>query len=263
MKKEKEGSKERKNSEVKEEKEEKSAEEIREKSEEEAGNEEIEEEIEEIPEEIPETPVFPEKRYEDWEPKTTLGKLVKQGNITSIEEILQHGYKIMEEEIVDFLVPDLKEEVLDIEIVQRMHGSGRRIKFRALVAVGNGRGYIGVGKGKAKEVGQAIRKAIRNAKLNIIPVALACGSWECRCEHKHSLPFKVSGKEGSVEITITPGPRGLGIVAGETVKKILTLAGIKDVWVTSFGNTRAKVNSAYATYYALKNTILTKVKTNA
>lgn len=223
--------------------------------EEENSEEEIEEDEEIIEEEVS---VFPEKRYEDWEPKTTLGKLVKHGNIISIEEIIKHGYKIMEEEIVDFLLTDLKEEVLDIEIVQRMHGSGRRIKFRALVAVGNGRGYVGVGKGKAKEVGQAIRKAIRNAKLNIIPVALACGSWECRCEHKHSVPFRVSGKEGSVRITITPGPRGLGIVAGETIKKILTLAGIDDAWVTSYGNTRAKVNSAYATYYALKNTILTK-----
>lgn len=196
---------------------------------------------------------------EDWEPKTKLGRLVKNGEITDIREIFKLGLPIMEVEIVDTLLPDLKEEVLDITIVQRMHKSGRRTKFRAIVAVGNENGYIGLGKGSAREVGPAIRKAIRNAKLNLIEIRRGCGSWECGCGMPHSIPFQVSGRSGSVRITLLPAPKGVGLAAAKIPKKIFTLAGIKDIWTYSRGQTTTTVNFARATYEALKKTATLKV----
>lgn len=214
--------------------------------------------IEKKPLEVKELIATVVEKEEGWEPKTRLGMLVKEGKINSIEEIMVHG-PIMEAGIVDALVPGLKEEVIDIAIVQRMHGSGRRVRFRAVVIVGNGNGYLGVGKGRAKEVGPAIRKAITDAKLNIMPIVRACGSWECKCNHKHSVPFKVVGKSGSVKVVLIPAPRGLGLAASESIKRILQLAGIEDVWVQTFGDTRTKVNSSYATVDALKKTLFTKI----
>jgi len=192
---------------------------------------------------------------EEWEPKTKLGKLVKEGKITTMEEALLSGYPIREVEIVDTLLPDLTDEVLDINLVQRMTDSGRRVKFRTVVAVGNMNGFIGVGVGKDTQVGQSIRKAIRDAKLNISKVELGCGSWECRCDEKHSVPYEVEGRCGSVTVVLKPAPRGLGIVAGQTAKKVLELAGIKDVWTWTSGETRTTINFAKATFEALKNTM--------
>jgi small subunit ribosomal protein S5 len=82
---------------------------------------------------------------EEWEPKTNLGRLVKEGTITDIDEIFEKGLPIMELEIVDKLLPDLEEEVMDVNLVQRMHKSGRKVNFRVIVAVGNKDGYVGLG----------------------------------------------------------------------------------------------------------------------
>ncbi len=196
---------------------------------------------------------------EEWEPRTKLGRMVKNGEITDIKEVFRLGLPIMEAKIVDILLPDLREEVLDVTIVQRMHKSGRRTKFRALVAVGNENGYVGLGKGVAKEVGPAIRKAISEAKLNIIEIRRGCGSWECGCGLPHSIPFKVNGRCGSVRITLMPAPRGVGLAAAKIPRKILTLAGIKDVWSYSSGQTTTTVNFARAVYEALRRTSLVKV----
>jgi small subunit ribosomal protein S5 len=192
---------------------------------------------------------------EEWIPKTKLGKLVKEEKITTMEEALLTGHPIKEVEIVDTLLPDLTDEVLDINLVQRMTDSGRRVKFRAVVAVGNMNGFIGVGVGKDTQVGQSIKKAIRDAKLNITKVELGCGSWECGCDEKHSVPYEVEGRCGSVTILLRPAPRGLGIVAGQTAKKVLELAGIRDVWTWTSGETRTTINFAKATFDALKNTM--------
>lgn len=189
-----------------------------------------------------------------WEPKTRIGKAVKEGKITKISEILRAGYRIMEPEIVDALVPNLQQELLYLNVVQKMHKSGRRSKYWALVAVGNSNGLVGVGADKSKEIPMAIAKAARVAKLNLIEVGRGCGSWECGCGRPHSVPFKVVGKAGSVEITLIPAPRGLGLVAAEIPRTILRLAGIKDVWSFSRGHTKTRVNSAYATIDALKKT---------
>lgn len=190
---------------------------------------------------------------EEWVPKTKLGRLVASGEVTDISQAFKLGLPIMEAEIIDTLLPDLEEEVIDINMVQRMHKSGRRVRFRAMVAVGNKDGYVGLGKGVAKEVGPAIRKAIKDAKLNLIEVKRGCGSWECECGTPHTVPFATTGRAGSVKMTLMPAPRGVGLVVNDVAKKILTLAGIKDVWSKSFGQTKTTVNNARATFNALKN----------
>ncbi len=189
-----------------------------------------------------------------WKPRTKLGRLVVEGKITSIEEVFMQGYQIKEPEIVDILLPELKSEILDVTIVQRQTEAGERTRFKSIVAVGNEDGYVGVGVGKAKHVRTSIEKAIKDAKLNLIPVRRGCGSWECRCDRPHSLPFRVEGKCGSVRVILLPGPRGLGLVAGETAKIILRLAGIKDCWSRTFGQTSTVQSFAFAVYNALKQT---------
>lgn len=195
---------------------------------------------------------------EEWEPKTKLGNLVKEGTITDIDEIFEKGLPIMELEILDALIPDLEEEVMDVNLVQRMHKSGRKVNFRVIVAVGNKDGYVGLGQGKSKEVGPAIRKAVDNAKYNIIKVRRGCGDWGCVCNKQHTVPFKVQGKASSVNVSLIPAPAGVGLVVGDVGKTILKLAGIHDVWSTSSGQTQTTVNFANAIFDALKE--LSKVK---
>ncbi len=195
---------------------------------------------------------------EDWVPRTRLGKLVAEGKIKTIDEALASGLPLKEPEIVDILLPDLEDEVLEISMVQRMTDSGRRTKFRVTAVVGNKDGYVGVGVGKASQVAPAIQKAINNAKINIFKVQRGCGSWECGCGEPHSIPFKVTGSAGSVRVTLIPGPRGLGIVAGKVAKKVLELAGVRDVWTFTRGQTKTTINFAKATYEALKQTMFVK-----
>jgi small subunit ribosomal protein S5 len=188
----------------------------------------------------------------EWDPKTKLGMEVKNGNITTMHDALASGYPLREPQIVDILLPDLADEVLDVNMVQRMTDSGRRVKFVITVVVGNKNGYVGLGQAKGKEVGASIRKAIENAKLELIEIRRGCGSWECGCGKPHTVPFAVTGKSGSVEITFKPAPQGIGLATGEVAKKILTLAGIKDCWAFTNGQTRTTVNYAKAVFNALK-----------
>jgi len=198
------------------------------------------------------------RREEEWTPVTRLGILVQSGEIKSIEEVLRSRYPLREHQIVDALLPDLSEEVLDINLVQRMTDSGRRVKFRVCVIVGNREGYLGIGLGKDVLVRNGITKAVRAAKLDLTYIERGCGSWECDCNEKHSLPFKVMGKSGGVEITLKPAPKGLGLAAGDTPKKVLKFAGVNDVWAKTKGKTRTTFNFALATYDALRRTALVK-----
>lgn len=198
---------------------------------------------------------------EEWEPKTNLGRMVKEGQITSIDEIFDRGLPIMELEIVDSLLPDLEEEVMDVNLVQRMHKSGRKVNFRVIVAVGNKKGYVGLGQGKAKEVGPAIRKAVDDAKYNIIKVRRGCGDWGCVCGREHTVPFKVEGKVGSVRVTLIPAPGGVGLAVGDVGKTILGLAGIDDVWSKTSGQTQTTINFAGAVFDALKKLSMVKAPT--
>ena len=219
---------------------------------------------EEQAEEIKETPKSP---LESWVPKTTLGKKVFNGEIKSIDEILDKGIKILEPEIVDFLLPDLKHELIyiggtsgkgggikriPIRITKKVTKSGKRLRYSAMAVVGNENGIVGVGMGKAKEPRLAVEKAIRNAKLNVIKIKRGCGSWECGCGTEHSIPYKVKGKSGSVRVILMPAPKGVGLVANDEAKKLLKLAGIKDIWMKTFGDTSTRFNLIKAIFDALK-----------
>jgi small subunit ribosomal protein S5 len=195
---------------------------------------------------------------QEWVPRTRLGKLVAEEKIRTIDEAIASGLPLKEPEIVDVLLPNLEDEVLEITLVQRMTDSGRRTNFRVTAIVGNRDGYVGIGVGKASQVAPSIQKAITNAKLNIFKVNRGCGSWECGCGGIHSIPFKVTGSSGSVRVTLIPGPKGLGIVAGDVARKVLELAGVNDVWTFTRGNTRATINFARATFNALRQTMYVK-----
>ncbi|MFD1646312.1 30S ribosomal protein S5 [Haloarchaeobius litoreus] len=192
--------------------------------------------------------------YNDgWEPVTRLGKKVQEGEIDTMEAALNSGLPLKEPEVTDQLLPGLEDEVLDINMVQRMTDSGRRVKFRCVVAIGNRDGYVGYAEGRDDQVGAAIQKAIGIAKLNIIDVPRGSGSWEDRSTKPHSLTHRTTGKAGSVEVELIPAPLGLGLAASDTVRKVLELAGVEDAWTKSYGNTRTTVNFAKATFNALEN----------
>ena len=217
--------------------------------------------------EIPEEGIVP-REEKTWIPKTQLGRDVLTGKIKSIDEILECGKRILESEIVDHLLPGLKEELIliggrtgkgggaqriPIRITARVTKSGRRFRMSAFMVVGNEDGYVGIGKGVSVDARKAVEKARRRAKMNIIKVWRGCGSWECGCGTLHSIPFKTEGKCGSVRVVLMPAPKGVGLVADDESKKILRLAGIKDIWVKTFGNTSTHTNLITAVYRALKN----------
>ena len=223
-------------------------------------------EEEKPPEKILEAKV--EEALARWTPRTNLGKAVSKGEITDINKILDEGLKIKEFQIVDKLVPGLETELVliggrpgkgggiertPLRITAKMHRSGRRYTSTAFAIIGNKDGIVGVGKGSGKESVKAIEKATVKAKLNVIKVPRGCGSWECGCGETHSIPFKTTGKEGSVKIILLPAPKGIGLVVNDESKKVLRLAGIKDVWGQSIGDTATRINSIKATFNALKN----------
>jgi len=204
----------------------------------------------------------------EWKPKTKLGKDVFHGKIKDIREILEKGIKIKESEIVDFLVPNMKHELVliggrpgkgggiertPIRVSAKMHRSGRRYGYSAFAIVGNGDGIVGIGKGSGKEGRLAVKKAVKKAKLNLILVPRHCGSWECGCGEGHSIPYETRGKSGSVRVKLLPAPKGIGLAVSEENKKLLSLAGIKDVWIKTLGNTKARYNLTKATFNALNN----------
>jgi small subunit ribosomal protein S5 len=203
-----------------------------------------------------------------WVPKTKLGKEVKSKKIKDIDEILDNNIKILEEKIVDALL-NLKSDLIFIGQSKGKFGGGKRRAwkqtqrktkqknvptFSTLAVIGDENGHVGVGMGRAKETLPARDKAIRKAKLEIIKVGRGCASFDCACEEQHSIPFKVEGKSGSVEIILIPAPQGTGLVVANELKKVLKLAGIKDVYSKTFGQTRTTINLAKACIEALKKT---------
>jgi len=188
---------------------------------------------------------------EEWTPKTRLGELVKQGLMT-LDKIFQNNLVVKEKEIINILLPQLREDVVTIKMIQKMTASGQRSRFKAVVLVGAD-SFLGVGASKSKEVGPAIRKAIDKAKLSVVPIIRGCGSKECGCGGTHSIPFKIKGKCGSVRIQLIPAPAGVGLACADKVKQVLKLCGIEDVWSKTFGDTRTSENLVKATFDALKN----------
>ncbi len=213
-----------------------------------------------------------------WVPKTILGKKVKTGEITSINQILDSGQKVLEVQIVDILFPTLESDLLMIGQAKGKFGGGKRRAFRqtqkktqegnkpqfsTYAVVGNKDGFIGLGYGKAKETVPAREKAFRNAKLNLFKIRRGCGSWECNCQTPHTIPFKATGKCGSVEVTFLPAPKGTGLCVEKECAKILSIAGIQDVWGKVRGQARTKMNTIKASEYALKTIVEAKVSAEA
>ncbi|MDP6641872.1 MAG: 30S ribosomal protein S5 [Candidatus Nanoarchaeia archaeon] len=212
---------------------------------------------------------------DSWNPKTDLGKKVKSGEIKDIDYILDNGLKIMELEIVDYLLPNIESTLILLGQSKGKFGGGKRSvwrqtqkktkegnkpKFSSLVAVGNKDGYVGIGIGKARETVPAREKAIRNAKLNLIKIKRGSGSWESEAAEHNSIPCKVEGKVGSSRIVLMSAPKGTGLVIEKECAKLLELAGIKDVYSKTYGQTKTKLNLMNACFNALKK--LSKIKMN-
>ena len=234
---------------------------------------------------VEEKPAAPEKTvekakpvlFENWKPKTILGKKVVSGEITDISKVFAEGLKISEPHIVDALLPNIEKEIILIggstgkgggirrtpfKRTSRMHKSGRRYRISVMTVVGNKDGYVGLGlaagpPGKHQEV---IEKSTNKSKINLIPVKRGCGSWECSCGENHSIPFKVEGKSGSVIVKLLPAPKGIGLCVSNEVKKMLRLAGISDVWCKTRGNSQMRANLLKATFNALKKLNTYKIK---
>ena len=202
----------------------------------------------------------------DWIPRTELGKQVAEGKIT-LDEIFALGKKIKEPQIIDRLMPSLQSEIIFIggspgkgggikrtptRRTTRMHRSGRRYRISAMVVIGNGNGYFGIGKAVASENRVAIEKATINAKLNVMPVKRGCGSWECACGTEHSIPVQIEGKSGSVRVQLIPAPKGVGLCVNKESKKIMRLAGLHDVWSQCFGESKTRNNYALAVVDAFR-----------
>ncbi|MDD5012747.1 MAG: 30S ribosomal protein S5 [Candidatus Nanoarchaeia archaeon] len=246
----------------------------KEKTAEEISEELLEKEIEKELVETREQRIEREKEEEkersilSWVPKTKLGKEVKERKIKNIDDILSSGRKILEEQIVDSLL-NLKSDLLSIGQSKGKFGGGKRRAwkqtqrktkqknvptFSTMAVVGDENGHIGVSMGSAKETLPARDKAIRKAKLNIIKIIRGCASFDCACSEPHSVPFKVEGKSGSVRVILIPAPQGTGLVVANELKKILKLAGIKDVYSKTFGYQRTTFNLVQACMDALKKT---------
>jgi small subunit ribosomal protein S5 len=209
---------------------------------------------------------LPEFNIEAWKPKTSLGVSVKNKEITEIDSVLGAGTRILETQIVDALLK-LEAEFLLIGQAKGKFGGGQRRmfkstqkktmegnkpKFSALAVIGDRNGHVGLGLGGAKETVPAREKAMRQAKLNVFMIRRGCGSWQCNCQTPHSIPFTVEGKCGSVVVRIMPAPKGKGLCIEKECAKVLALAGVKDVWSKSFGQTRDKVNMIKACEDALR-----------
>jgi len=139
-------------------------------------------------------------------------------------------------------------KLLDLSRVTRVSAGGKQMRFRAVVVVGNRMGKIGVGVSKGLDVPQAIEKATKLAKKNVIIVPSVKGT----------IPHEVMAKYGAAEVLLKPQMKGRGLVAGGTVRVLCTLAGIQDVSSKVIGKTSNKLNNAMATIEAFKKLKIAK-----
>ncbi len=136
----------------------------------------------------------------------------------------------------------LEERVININRITKVVKGGRRMRFSALVIVGDHNGHIGFGTGKAQEVPAAIKKAVENAKASLIKVPLA----------KHTIPHEVVGKYGAGRVMLKPAAPGTGILAGGPARVILELSGIQDILSKSLGS-NTPINMVRAVFNGFEN----------
>lgn len=135
---------------------------------------------------------------------------------------------------------EFEEQVVEVARVTRVVKGGRRMRFRATVVIGNKKGTMGYGIGKAAEVQQAIQKAVAQARKRLIRVPL----------YKGTIPHQIQVKFKASKVFMKPASEGTGIIAGGAVRQILEMAGVKNVLSKSLGSTN-RINTAKATYHAL------------
>ncbi len=135
-----------------------------------------------------------------------------------------------------------EEKIIQVRRVTKVVKGGKKLSFRAVVAIGNGKGQVGVGIGKAAEVLNAIQKGVGDARKHLIKVPLV-GT---------TIPHELTGKQGSSRILLKPAAKGTGVIAGGAARAILELAGVGDVLSKSLGS-RAPLNVARATINGLSN----------
>jgi small subunit ribosomal protein S5 len=149
--------------------------------------------------------------------------------------------KLIEERTkVDASELDLNEKLVSLNRVTKVVKGGKRLRFRALVVVGDGNGHVGIGLGKAKEVPEAIRKAGVVARKELYKITMS-GT---------TIPYEVLAKSGAAKVLLKPAPPGTGVIAGSSVRSVLEAAGIKDVLSKSLGSSNP-VNVVRATTLAL------------
>lgn len=136
-----------------------------------------------------------------------------------------------------------EERVVSIKRVSKTIKGGRKISFSAIVVIGDGKGTVGFGTGKANEVPDAIKKALDNARKNLIKVPMVKGD---------TFKYEVIGRYGSVRVFLKPAPLGTGIVAGGPVRAVLELAGVKNVYSKIYGS-RTPINVVRATINGIQS----------
>ena len=148
----------------------------------------------------------------------------------------------MKKDLIPTEEKEFEERVVTINRVTKVVKGGRRMRFAALVIVGDHKGNVGYGTGKANEVPEAIKKAVEDAKKNVINVKMV----------NTTIPHQITGIAGAGQVFLKPAPAGTGIIAGGPVRNVVELAGIQDIFSKSQGSS-TPINIIRATFDALKN----------